>query len=211
MNNTEIIRDEISHLRKLAESGRKGPILGGIFLAAAGVVFGLACFVSWAGHAGLFSFGASRELYLWLGAFAVFAAVGLVIFLRMRSQAPQSATATTALFGTIWAACGAGIMMVFVSTFIVAYMVHSFVVLNTYIPAIFAFYGTAWFASGGLAKRGWMYVAGGVSFVFALILALLAGTATQIGVMGLALLLLLTLPGLRLVADEARRQPKGQQ
>jgi hypothetical protein len=203
MNNTEILRNEITALRKLAESGRTGPVLGGFFLAAAGLVFGLSCFVSWAGHAGLFPFGGWSELYLWLGAFTAFAAVWLVIAIRLRAQ-PKATTAATAVFGTIWAASGAGIMVVFVSTFIVAYTVHSLVVLNTYIPAIFAFYGTAWLASGALARCRWMYGVGGLSFVFAVILAFLAGTLLQIGVMGIALLLLLTVPGVKLVQDETR-------
>lgn len=209
MVDDDTLRQDISFLRRMAESGRNGPILGGIFLAAAGVVFGLTCFVSGAGHAGLFPISGSTELYLWLGAFGVFAAAWLVIFLRVRAVDPQLSTTTTATFGTIWAACGAGIMVTFITTFVVAYTIHTFIVLNTYIPTIFAFYGTAWLASSTLARRRWMYAVGGVSFVFALILAFLVGTLAQIGVMGLALLLLLTLPGLKLVADEAR--PKGQQ
>jgi hypothetical protein len=69
---------------------------------------------------------------------------------------------------------------------------------------IFAFYGTAWCISAVVAKRGWMMLAGGVAFVFAFLMAVLTNTPAQSMAMGGGLLLLLTLPGLKLAQDETR-------
>jgi len=199
------LREDISFLRQLAESGRKGPILGGIFLAGAGVVFGLACFANGASDMGLLPLKGWGQLYLWLGASAVFALFWLFMFWRLRGRSPAPvATRSTAVFGTIWAASGAGVMVVFLCTLVVEALTKSPVVLAAYIPVIFAFYGTAWFTSAALAKRGWMALAGTASFAFAFAMALLTNTSVQSLAMGIGLLLLLTLPGLKLAQDEAR-------
>lgn len=209
MGDENSLREDISFLRHLAESGRKGPILGGIFLAASGVVFGLTCFVDWALRTGVVPNPGLSELIIWLGAGGVFTVFWIVMYLRMMTHEKQVPTATTAMFGTIWSACGAGVMVAFGTTVLISRQVHDDMILAGYVPVIFAFYGTAWFSCGALAKRGWMYLAGTASYVFAFLMALLTGNDAQSLAMGIGLLALLTLPGLKLVSDEAR--PKGQQ
>lgn len=204
MSDQNSVREDISYLRQLAESGRRGPILGGVFLAAAGIVFGTTCFISSAGENGLLPIRGWDELYLWLGAFAVFGVFWLFMFLHfMKSKTPFS-TSSNAVFGTIWSACGAGVMVVFGTTMMISHQLHSTAVLNGYVPVIFAFYGTAWFASGAIAKRRWMHLAGAGSFLWAFVIAALSLSALQSAAMGLGLLLLLTLPGFKLMASEAK-------
>lgn len=205
MSDQTTIHEDISYLRKLAESGRKGPILGGVFLAAAGIVFGLTCFVSWAGHEGIVPIRGEDELYLWLGAFAVFAVFWLFMFLRIVSHKGTFASASNSTFGTIWSTCGAGVMVAFGTTELIASKMNSSVVLAAYVPVIFAFYGTAWFASGVLGKRAWMHLAGIGSFVFAFVVAVLTDNPLQTPAMGLGLLLLLAVPGFKLMSDETRQ------
>ncbi len=204
MSNENSLHEDISYMRQLAESGRKGPILGGVFLAAAGIVFGVACAISWAVRSGVMPMKGWNELYLWLGAFGVFALFWVFAFLRLKSRGPKAATAPNATFGTIWTASGIGLMVVFCTTLLVANRLNAPVVLNAYIPVIFAFYGTAWFASAALGKRIWMYIAGAGSFLFAFVMALLAGDPLQVLAMGAGLILLLTLPGLKLMSSETR-------
>jgi hypothetical protein len=204
MSNENSLHEDISYMRQLAESGRKGPILGGVFLAAAGIVFGVACAISWAVRTGVMPVKGWNELYLWLGAFGVFALFWVFAFLRLMSRGPRAATAPNATFGTIWTASGFGVMVVFCTTLVVANRLNAPVVLNAYIPAIFAFYGTAWFASAALGKRTWMYVAGVGSFLFAFVMALLSENPLQVLAMGVGLILLLTLPGLKLMSSETR-------
>ena len=204
------LREDISFLRQMAESGRKGPILGGIFLAAAGVVFGLACIVSWLGYQDILPIHGWGQFWIWIAAFVVFWIIWLVLFRRMRAtnnavgQGNASAT-----FGVIWGVCGLAVMVAFAAVEVVTWRLNAPVVQAGFVPIIFAFYGAAWMANGALAKRRWMLVAGVGSYLFAFAIAFMADTTLQVLVMGAGLLLLLTLPGLKLVADEAR--PKGQQ
>lgn len=203
MTDEHSLREELSFLRHMAESGRRGPLLGGIFLAGAGVVFGGASFLDGAMQNGLVPFRIS-EATLWIGASGVFAAFWLAMFFRMMKNQKPIGTAQSAMFGTIWSACGAGVMVCFLTTLLIADASHTPVIKAAYVPVIYAFYGTAWFASGALARRRWMFLAGLGSFVFAFIVASLVMTSWLTIAMGIGLLLLLTVPGLKLAMDEAR-------
>lgn len=201
--NLPSIHDDISYLRKLAETGRKGPILGGIFLAGSGIVFGATALIQGAAELDGMPLQGWNLLYLWLAAFVVFALFWLFIVLRLRRRSAVTNNASTMMFSTIWSACGAGVTVAFLSTIVVATVTKTPVVLTAYVPVIFAFYGTAWFASAALALRAWMAAAGVASYLFAFALALLTLNPLQTIAMGGGLIVLLTLPGLKLVADEA--------
>jgi hypothetical protein len=196
------LKDDISYMRGLAEQGRRGPILGGMFLAAAGVVFGATCFIDGAARSGLLPIAGREFLYLWLGAFAVFAVVWCVLFLRLRHFPGKATSASNAAFGVVWSAIAIAVFVALAAVEIVAEVVKAPIVLNAYVPMIFVLYGVAWFASAAMARRPWMYLAAAGSFVFALTMAALAENPLQTPAMGVALLLLLTLPGLRMMKEE---------
>lgn len=204
MSDQSNLHEDISFLRKLAESGRRGQILGGVFLAGAGIVFGLASFASWALREHLLPGDGLSEYRLWMIAGAVFAAFWLLMFLRFRATNPSVGSATSATFGVVWGACGAGVMVAFGTTLVVADRLAAPVILTGFVPVIFVFYGCAWLICGFTAKRSWMYTAGMGSFLFAFIIAILTASSLQAAAMGLGLLLLLTVPGIRLMLDEAR-------
>jgi hypothetical protein len=200
--NSDTVHDDISYLRKLAESGRSGPILGGIFLAAAGIIFGAASILDFAAMRGLFPVRGSE---LWLGASGVFTLIWLVLFFRMRcTGTAASPSQTNATFAAIWMACAPGVLVAFGTTVLIAHQSNNLAILSAYVPVIYAFYGTAWFASAALARRSWMFLAALGSFVFAFVIALFSNSEYESLAMAGGLLLLLTLPGLKLAKDEAR-------
>jgi hypothetical protein len=201
MGEHDTLHDDISFLRQMAESGRRGPIMGGIFLAGAGVVFGGACFLDCAMQTGLVPFRISQGP-LWIGAGVVFTLFWLAMFLRMTKLKKPVSSAPNATFGVIWSSCGAGVMVAFLTTLLVAEKMHVPAVAAAYVPVIYAFYGTAWFASGALARKRWMFFAGLGSFIFAFVMAMLMTSPWMIAAMGLGLLALLTVPGIKLVIDE---------
>ena len=196
------LKDDISYMRELAEQGRRGPIFGGMVLAAAGVVFGATCFIDWAARSGLLPITGWEFLYLWLGAFAVFGVVWCALFLRLRHFPGKATSASNVAFGVAWSAIAVAVFVALAAVEIVAAVVKAPIILNAYIPMIFVLYGVAWFASAAMARRPWMYWAATGSFIFALIMAALAENRLHIPAMGIALLLLLTLPGLRMMKEE---------
>ena len=198
----DTVKDDISYMRRLAEQGRSGPILGGTFLVAAGLVFGAACIVDWAARSGWLPISGWGFLYLWLGAFAVFGAVWFALFFRLRTYPSKATGSANTAFGVAWSACAIGVFVALGSVEIVATVINAPIVLNAYVPMIFTFYGIAWFTSAAMARRTWMFAAAASSFVVSLIMAALAENTLQVAVMGVALLLLLTLPGLRLMKEE---------
>jgi len=205
MSNPDTMREDISYMRQLAEKGRSGPILGGTFLVAAGLVFGATCFVDWAARCGWLPISGWGFLYLWLGAFAVFGLIWFALFFRLRSFPGKAANPSSAAFGVAWSACAIGVFVALGSFEIIAAVIRTPIVLNAYIPMVFAFYGAAWFSSAAMGRRKWMFAAAAGSFAFSLIMAALAENRLQTAVMGVALLLLLTLPGLRMMREEARQ------
>lgn len=204
MNNPDSIRDDISYMRQLAESGRKGPILGGTFLMAAGLVFGLTCVVQWAATIGFLPIAGWSLLYLWLAAFIVFAAVWFILFFRQRARGGLSTGGTNALFGTIWSACAIGITVTVVINTIVGRIAGSPAVFDLNVSLPFVFYGIAWGVSAVMARRAWMYFAALAAMLFALVLAALTGSPHEILAMGVALFLALSVPGYKLMTEEAR-------
>ena len=131
-------------------------------------------------------------------------AVWCALYFRLRNFAGKATSASNAAFGVAWSACAVGVFVALAAVEIVAAVIEDPIVLNAYVPMIFVFYGMAWFTTAAIARRPWMFAAAVGSFAFSLIMAAMAENRLQIPAMGVGLLLLLTLPGLRLMKEEAR-------
>jgi hypothetical protein len=200
---TTDLHSDISYMRNLAEDGRRGPILGGAFLAAAGLVFGGAAFVQWAMEAGYLRPFPVGDI--WIGAGMLFAAVWLALFLRLRGGGEGVRPgANQYAFGMAWSGAGAGIVVLILAIAIESTRMNAAVMEAANGLVAFAFYGTAWLVSGALARQRWMFVAAAAAFGFTLLLAWLANTPAQVLALGIALILTLTLPGLQLVRQASR-------
>src|SRR4029077_8996561 len=68
---TDSLRSDISFMRDMAEKGRRGPILGGAFLAAAGLTYGGAGLLQWVTETGTVALPISPVL-IWTGATVLF-------------------------------------------------------------------------------------------------------------------------------------------
>jgi hypothetical protein len=196
------IKDDITYMRQLAEQGRSAPILGGVFLAGAGAIFGAACFVQWA----MTLRGVTRldtVLELWGGSMVLFALVWVLIYLQMRAKGAGAANISNKAFHNAWLGNGIGITVACISVAIAGAVTHSPTVMLAYPPMVFGFYGTAWLVSGALAQRRWMYAAAASAYVFAVILALLSMQLWLLPAMGIALFVTLTVPGILLMCEKA--------
>jgi hypothetical protein len=202
-NDTTSLKDDISYMRRLAERGRYGPIVGGAFLMAAGVIFGTACLVQWAvlryGNAG---FEKLTMSYLWPAAWLLFGVFWVVIYyFRVHARPGVRSEANTA-FGMVWIACALGITVQCAAIAAASFLLHATAVVSLIMPSVFAYYGTAWWATAAITKQRWMYAVASAAFAIALILAFMTYSLNQLPVMGAALFLTLALPGLKLMCNE---------
>lgn len=193
------LRDDISYMRNLAAQGRRGPLLGGVFLAAAGLIYGAAAFTDWGIETGrLPSFRASAGI-VWMGASLLFAVAWVVLFLRLRGRSAAAPGAAQFTFGAAWAGSGLGIVVVLISTLILNARFHNPALLNLNALTAFAFYGAAWSVSGALARQRWMFAIAAAAFAIVLLLAFVSGTPAELLVFGAGLLITLFLPGVKLM------------
>jgi hypothetical protein len=196
------LKDQISYIRGLAEQGRRGPVLGGAFLAAAGLIYGAASFVQWGIQTGrLPPFASIGDL--WIAASLLFAAIWTVLFLRLRRGANVAAGAAQFAFGMVWAGSGLGIIVMLIATLILNARLHDPMLLNLNALTAFAFYGAAWSVSAVLARRHWMFAVSAAAFAITLLLALVSGTPAEMAVFGAGLLVTLFAPGVKLMFASA--------
>jgi hypothetical protein len=201
---TNALKDDITYMRQLAEQGRNGPILGGTFLVAAGLVFGATCFAHWGAITGRLPIPPSQWATLWWGAAALFVAIWFALFYRLRSRPGCKASASNAIFGAAWTGCGIGIMVTTTSLAIAAKVINFPQLLELNPPVVFAFYGAAWFVSALTARRAWMLIVALAAFIVAPVMAMLTANPLQLPAMGAALILTLAVPGFWMMKKEER-------
>jgi len=202
MNNPETVKDDITYLRRMAEEGRRAPILGGVFLAGAGVIFGIACFIQWTMLLRHIE-GWLPVLELWLGAMALFALVWTFFFLQLRGKGQALTGASNTAFHSSWLGSGIGITVCCIGVAMAGAFARQPAVMLAYPPMVFAFYGTAWLVSGVLARRRWMVGAAAAAYVFVIVLGALSMSPWQLPAMGVALWMTLTVPGVLLMREKA--------
>jgi hypothetical protein len=202
-DHADSLRDDISYIRSMAEQGRRGPILGGAFLAAAGLTYGGAAVLQWLVQTRAASLPISIP-QIWIGASVLFALVWLVLFFRLRGSGAQAPGATQFAFGMAWSGCGLGILAMLGALSIAGARMNVPQLMEANGFVAFAFYGTAWFVSGALARQVWMFAVALAAFATTLLLALLIGTPAELLAFAAGLLLTLTVPGFVLASRGGR-------
>lgn len=200
------LKEDIGYVRRLVEEGKRGPIAGGLFLASAGIVFGLACFIQWAAIRGYLPGAFLRGGRLWSIATAVYMVVWFSLFYLnggFNRRCGQPVSAAEINFGKVWASMALAIVTAIIAIALAVYTTQNKTLLFLVPPMIFAFYGMSWCICAAQSKRRWMYLVSAICYVCTLLLALNSGKIEQLAVMGLALLLTLGLPGLYLMREKA--------
>lgn len=200
------VKDDISFLRGLAEQGRRGPILGGAFLAGAGLIYGGASFLQWGISEGRLPIRPEQSGYLWLSAHLLFACFWVAMFMRIRQRFAARTLAASggsnAAFAIVWTATAAGLMVGIADIRIVTDLMQVSGAQYLYAPIVFAFYGVAWTLAAITARRPWMYAVSAAAFACSVLMASISGKGGELLVLGAALLLTLFLPGLKLMFEK---------
>jgi hypothetical protein len=201
------IHEDITFMRTMAEQGRRGPIIGGAFLAAAGLVFGSTAFVQWGWQTGALPQGGLTIFDLWAGADIGFTLIWVVLLLRLRAHFKQGESgapgAAQKVFGSVWGGCGLGVCVLIGAIANMSWHLHDSTLMRIAPLAAFAFYGSAWFVVGMLARKRWMFMASSASFILTLVMPMVSDAAT-LPVLGAGLLVTLLLPGIGLMREAAR-------
>jgi len=200
---TDSLRSDISFMRDMAEKGRRGPILGGAFLAAAGLTYGGAGLLQWVTETGTVALPISPVL-IWTGATVLFVLIWLTLFFRLRGSGETATGANQFAFGMAWSGCGIGIVTMIGALAITSTKLHVPQLMEANAFVAFAFYGTAWFVSAALARQAWMFAVALAAFAITILMAALIGTPAQLLAFAAGLLLTLTVPGFVMMSRAGR-------
>jgi hypothetical protein len=195
MNETQQAHADLAFMKALVQEGERSQMAGGAIFLAAGLLYGLQCLVHWTQAVGVTHLSDGFMLAFVVGITLAFVIVLVVVFWRDREmgQHAVSARALNAAFG------GAGLAnLVLCSVFgLVAWKERSETIWLLYPVTTCVVLGFAWFVAWMMRRRLWLAAVSLGWYATALGLGLLIGgdIGTYVGVLGVALLVLMALPG----------------
>jgi hypothetical protein len=194
------VREDIAFMRGLAEEGASGPLLGGSFLLATGLIYAAACFATWlvitTRAPSLFW---SSWPWIWGGALATQIVTLTFIGFRLRTRRSAVRTRSNRVFAWIWNGVGIAIFTCLASFFLESKLGHSWGAYEGFPVVILALYGVGWTATAASSNVRWAWAVAGLSFLFAIAAGPLLRNVNLILLFALALLLLLAAPGALLI------------
>lgn len=193
---------DIAWMRRLAEDGAQAPFGGGRYLLAAGLIYGAASLVHWAGVTGALPIAPQQIGWVWLGATVLF----LALLVVLRRGCVGVKTAANRAAGAAWSVVGWGIFALLTSISLVAWRM-GFPAADgalALIPsAVLIFYGLAWGVSAAMSRSRFLTGLAVASLIAAPLMALLAGSSALYLAYAAALILLAAVPGWMLMRKAA--------
>jgi len=201
-NNADSLKEDISFLRSLAESGRRGPLVGATWLVAAGAIFGTAPLIHW-----LFMIrGVATEnivATIYLSATVLFVATGIISTIIFRERFIRAADTANRAFAIAWQAAGYGSFIVSLCAWILELRSHTpFAFWMTWAGSL-CLYGGAWLVCWRITLRQWMFWVAMASYLVAIVGVLLPVGPNLLLVFSASILSLALVPGLYLMFGEA--------
>ncbi|SFS38009.1 hypothetical protein [Brevundimonas viscosa] len=192
---------DIAWMRRLAEEGRDAPLLNGPVMVAAGLIFGAANGVQWAIQAGVLVVDPMVQLWVWLGAGAVFA-VALFLLIRRASRKPGYGSHGNKAVGAAWSGIGFGIFVMWLSLMAVGFRSGDWTMMWAMPSVVATAYGTAWIVSGAMAGRRWMTATGLLAYAGAILFGALIGDPVIYLAFTAFMVVTALIPGLALMRQE---------
>jgi hypothetical protein len=198
-NAAQSMREDIAFVRALVEQGASGPLFGGSFLLAAGLIYSAASFAAWWVITHEPSKIVPASAWIWGGALTSHMAIGTILGIRLRSVRGAVVNRQNRAFAWTWNAVGLAIMTCLASFFLSAWLAHKPEVFSGYPTVILALYGVGWMVTAATSKARWTWAVALLSFLFALLSGAFAGSVHLPLLFALALLVLLAAPGAILI------------
>jgi hypothetical protein len=199
-NAAQTVREDIAFMRAMVEEGASGPLLGGSFLLATGLIYAAASAAQW-----IVIMTRVTPLFwnswpwIWGVALATHILTMTFIGFRLRRRGSAAMTRSNRVFAWTWNGVGMAIMACLASFFLDAKLGHSWGAFEAFPMVILALYGVGWTATAASSKERWAWAVAGLSFLFAIAAGPLARNVNLVLLFALALLLLLAAPGALLI------------
>jgi hypothetical protein len=201
-DNLQVLRDDITFMRDLANEGSNAPLLFGGVMVAAGLIFGLASVGHWLVATGALRLPPWWLMANWLTAAGVFGVV-CTRLVRRAGARPGSNSGANRATGAAWSGVGFAIFASWAGLAAMAVATGDWRIMNAFPVLILALYGAAWFIAGELSRQGWIKLVALAAFVAAVVMGALANTAHLMLAYAVCLVLVAVVPGIVLM----RREP----
>lgn len=187
---------DIAYMRRLAEEASTAPMRGGSILMSAGLIYGLTSVAHWTVVSGLINIDPQAFSLIWMGATLLFLGVLAVIVAGLKREGGVQ-TAANRASAVVWSSVGWGIFALFTSIAVVSMRMgeQSLVLLSLVPSIIMVFYGLGWAVTAAMMRTRSLWWLAIASFAAAPLLALLGGEPVQYLAYGVALFVLMALPG----------------
>lgn len=194
------VREDIAFMRAMVEQGASGPLLGGSFLLATGLIYAAATTATWlVVVTRVPSLFWSSWPWIWGVALTTHIVTMTFIGFRLRRRRSGLMTRSNQVFSWAWNGVGMAIMACLASFFLEAKLGHSWGAFEGFPSLILALYGVGWMATAASSKERWAWAVAGLSFLFAIASGPLLRNVNLMLLFALALLVLLAAPGALLI------------
>lgn len=193
MTDHDELRADLSFLKQLAESGGRAQWAGGAAFFAGGLLYGLQCLVQGAQAAGWIVMPPLVTLTFVIGITVAFLAILAVVIVR--GQKSKTTGVTNRAVQAAMSSIGLANMALLALFAAAAIPRQSIVIWELYPAALFALMGAAWYVVFMLRRRLWLAAVSAGWLASAVALGVLVGTLTYALVAGIALIVLMGLPG----------------
>jgi hypothetical protein len=187
------VQGDLAFMRALvADSGRARMAGGAVFLWG-GLLYGLQCFAYWAQGVGLLPLSDQAMFWLAISISALFLVILAFIIWRDR-KAPKGGASSRALTAAFTSAglANLALTIVFGTT---AVREHNFLIWLLYPIVVCAMQGAAWYVAYMIRKRLWLAAVSAGWFITSVALGFTLGSLNYVLLLGVALLVLMALPG----------------
>lgn len=194
-------KTDIAYVRALAEEGRTAPPLNGPIMIAASLIFGGASVVQWAIQTGVLAIEPMAQLWVWLGAGALFA-VALAVLLRRMKRKPGYGTTRNHAIGVAWSGVGYLIFAVWLGMLGLGLFQGEWSPMMLMPSVVFAAYGMAWLVAGAMSGQKWMNAVAVAAYAGAGLLGAFAGQELSYLIFAGLLIAVALVPGIVLTRQE---------
>ncbi len=191
--------NDFADIQDLMLTARRGALLSGPILVAAGSIYGAASLLVWMSSTGDISLAAPVQGWIWLAADAVFCPILYMQLVALRLAGSRREDSLRRTVGSAWWGVGAAVLaLVFAYGAASASLNDGRVWMGSAL-SLFALYGMAWLVMAAAARRGWMAAVGLGSLGVAVLAGFLINSPVAYLLFAAGLVALLALPGLMLI------------